>query len=124
MTLTAPSLPAVPVPAPQDLGVSAASLPQNEDDPPAPNPLSKEAVPAAHNILPNEAATTAIITPIQAVSAAHIPSSNPASSSNMAPRQQVGLAAVPAVYATGCPPQVAVVNATTVFENCPSSQLG
>ena len=42
----------------------------------------------------------------------------------MAPGPQVGLAAVPAVYAAGCPPQVAVVHATAVFENCPSPQLG
>ena len=90
---------------------------------PAPNPLPKEAAPAVHNISQNEAATAASIPPTQAVSAAPILSSNPASSSNLAPRQQVGLAAVPAVYAAGCPPQVAAVHATAEFKNCPSAQL-
>ena len=42
----------------------------------------------------------------------------------MAPRQLVQLAAVPAVYVAGSPPKVAVVHATAVFENCPSSLLG
>jgi hypothetical protein len=118
------AVPAARVPEPQDLAAPAASLPQKEDVPPAPNPLDKEAAPAVHNISQNEAATAASIPPTQAVSAAPILSSNPASSSNLAPRQQVGLAAVPAVFAAGCPPQVAVVYATAVFENCPSSQLG
>ena len=40
----------------------------------------------------------------------------------MAPRQQVQLAAVPAVYVAGSHPKVAVIHATAVFENCPSSQ--
>ena len=117
--------PAVSVPAPQDLAATAASLPKNESAPLGAHPPANEAVPAAHNIPPNEAAPAAPSNPpSHAVSAAPILSSNPASSSNLAPGPQVGLAAVPAVYVAGCPPQVAVVHATAVFENCPSPQLG
>ena len=117
------AVPAVPVPEPQDLADPAARLPQNEGAPP-PNPLPKEAVSAAPNLPPNEAAPAVLnIPPTQAASAAPILSSSPASSSNLTPRQQADIAAVPAVHAVGCPPQVAAVHATAEFKNCPSAQL-
>ena len=44
------AVPAAPVPEPQDLAAPAIHFLQEEGAPPAPNPLPKEAVPAAHNI--------------------------------------------------------------------------
>jgi hypothetical protein len=116
--------PAVHISAPQDPAAPDVSLSQNEGAPPAQNPLIKEAVTDAPNFPPNEdAPADHCIQPTKAAPAAPSLSSNPTSSSSVAPRQQVQLAAVPAVYAAGCPPQVVAVYATAVFENCPTSQL-